>query len=89
MSVFANQFTHIIKKFRWKRTVTDPGAISFKNAKYLADGGGAVIVEDKKLQAENFASTVLDLLNDPAKLSEMSKAARALSSQDAAARIRN
>ncbi len=57
------------------------------NAKYLADGGGAVLVEDKNLQEENFASIVLDLLDDPAKLTEMSKAAKKLSYKDAAAKV--
>ena len=59
----------------------------FYNAKYLANAGGAVIVEDKTLEGENFGTTILDILNDPDKLTEMSQAAKALSQQEAAAKV--
>ena len=58
-----------------------------KNARWMADGGGAVIVPDAELSAERLRSEVLALLDAPDRLSSMSAAARRIARPDAADRI--
>ncbi len=57
-----------------------------RNADYLAERGAAVVLEDGAL-ADRFAETVTTLLGDPQRLSDMSKAARRLSTGDGAQRL--
>jgi UDP-N-acetylglucosamine--N-acetylmuramyl-(pentapeptide) pyrophosphoryl-undecaprenol N-acetylglucosamine transferase len=57
------------------------------NARWMADGGAAVVVPDAELDAERLAAEVGALLPDRPRLERMSAAARALSRPDAAARI--
>jgi UDP-N-acetylglucosamine--N-acetylmuramyl-(pentapeptide) pyrophosphoryl-undecaprenol N-acetylglucosamine transferase len=57
------------------------------NARWMADGGAAVVVPDAELDAERLASEARALLADPARLEPMSTAARALARPDAAERI--
>ncbi len=56
------------------------------NAAYLADRGAALVIADSQLAAR-FAPTVLELLNSPTRLAELSAAARKLACPDAASRI--
>jgi UDP-N-acetylglucosamine--N-acetylmuramyl-(pentapeptide) pyrophosphoryl-undecaprenol N-acetylglucosamine transferase len=56
------------------------------NARWMADGGAAVVVEDGELTAARLATETRALL-DPGRLELMSAAARALSRPDAAERI--
>ncbi|MDX6376442.1 MAG: UDP-N-acetylglucosamine--N-acetylmuramyl-(pentapeptide) pyrophosphoryl-undecaprenol, partial [Gaiellaceae bacterium] len=57
------------------------------NARWMADGGAAVVVPDAELDGERMAKEVRALLGDPPRLERMSAAARALSRPDAAERI--
>jgi UDP-N-acetylglucosamine--N-acetylmuramyl-(pentapeptide) pyrophosphoryl-undecaprenol N-acetylglucosamine transferase len=57
------------------------------NARWMADGGAAVVVPDAELDAVRLASEVEALLGDPERLGRMAAAARALSRPDAADRI--
>jgi UDP-N-acetylglucosamine--N-acetylmuramyl-(pentapeptide) pyrophosphoryl-undecaprenol N-acetylglucosamine transferase len=57
------------------------------NARWMADGGAAVVVPDSELDAGRLASEAQALLGDPARLERMSAAARSLSRPDAAERI--
>jgi UDP-N-acetylglucosamine--N-acetylmuramyl-(pentapeptide) pyrophosphoryl-undecaprenol N-acetylglucosamine transferase len=57
------------------------------NARYMADGGAAVVVPDAELDAERLAAEVRALLGDPELLERMGAAAKALSRPDAAERI--
>jgi UDP-N-acetylglucosamine--N-acetylmuramyl-(pentapeptide) pyrophosphoryl-undecaprenol N-acetylglucosamine transferase len=57
------------------------------NARWMADGGAAVVVPDAELDGERLAKEVRALLGDPPRLERMSAAARALSRPDAAERI--
>jgi UDP-N-acetylglucosamine--N-acetylmuramyl-(pentapeptide) pyrophosphoryl-undecaprenol N-acetylglucosamine transferase len=57
------------------------------NARWMAEGGAALVVPDADLDASRLASEVETLLDDPSRLSRMSAAARALSRPDAAERI--
>ncbi len=56
------------------------------NARYLAERGAARILPDAELAAQ-LVPTVLGLLDDPAKLAEMGRAAAVLARPDAAANI--
>jgi UDP-N-acetylglucosamine--N-acetylmuramyl-(pentapeptide) pyrophosphoryl-undecaprenol N-acetylglucosamine transferase len=57
------------------------------NAKWMADGGAAVVVPDAELDAARLAREVGGLLSSPARLQSMSAAARKLARADAADRI--
>src|SRR3954452_187676 len=57
------------------------------NAKWMADGGAAVVVPDSELNASRLAHEVGALLSSPARLDAMSAAARKLARIDAADRI--
>ena len=57
------------------------------NARWMADGGAAVVVPDADLTPARLRAEVDALLGDPARLAEMARAARALARPDAAAEI--
>ncbi len=57
------------------------------NARWMADGGAAVVIPDAELTPERLRAEVLRLLGDPDRLRAMGEAARALARPDAAARI--
>ncbi len=57
------------------------------NAKALADNGAAVIIEEKDLTGETLVKTVEELIENKAKLQEMSKAARKMAVVDSNERI--
>ncbi len=57
------------------------------NARWMADGGAAVVVPDAELTPARLRTEVDALLGDPGRLAEMARAARALARPDAAARI--
>lgn len=57
------------------------------NAEWMANAGAAVVVSDDELTPERLAELVSSLLSYPARLVEMSAAARSLARPDAAERI--
>jgi len=57
------------------------------NARWMADGGAAIVVPDAELTPERLRAEVLRLLGDPERLRAMGEAARTLARPDAAARI--
>ncbi len=57
------------------------------NARYLADAGAAVLVQERELDAEGLAALMRDLLSDRAKLLRMSQAARSKAWPDATREI--
>ena len=57
------------------------------NARWVAEGGAAVVVPDAELDAARLAATVHGLLAEPGRLEEMRHAAHALARPDAAERI--
>jgi UDP-N-acetylglucosamine--N-acetylmuramyl-(pentapeptide) pyrophosphoryl-undecaprenol N-acetylglucosamine transferase len=57
------------------------------NARWMADGGAAVVIPDRELTAESLSARVAELLADEDRLREMSIAARRLAKPDAAERI--
>jgi UDP-N-acetylglucosamine--N-acetylmuramyl-(pentapeptide) pyrophosphoryl-undecaprenol N-acetylglucosamine transferase len=57
------------------------------NAKWMADGGAAVVVPDGELTPERLRAEVDGLLADPARLAAMGRASAALARPDAAQRI--
>ncbi len=57
------------------------------NARWMADGGAAVVIPDKELTPERLSATIAELLADEDRLREMSIAARRLAKPDAAERI--
>lgn len=57
------------------------------NARWMADAGAAVIVEDEELDAARLIAEVEPLLADPSRLGEMSAASRLLARPDAADRV--
>ena len=58
-----------------------------KNARWLAGGGAATIIEQKYLKVERIRDEILALVNDRKRLRAMSEAARAIAILDADARI--
>jgi UDP-N-acetylglucosamine--N-acetylmuramyl-(pentapeptide) pyrophosphoryl-undecaprenol N-acetylglucosamine transferase len=58
-----------------------------KNAEVVAAAGGAVVLDQRELTAENLAATVAELLGDPTRLERMAAAIRTLARRDAASRI--
>jgi UDP-N-acetylglucosamine--N-acetylmuramyl-(pentapeptide) pyrophosphoryl-undecaprenol N-acetylglucosamine transferase len=57
------------------------------NARWMADGGAAVVIPDRELTPEVLSARVAELLRDEDRLREMSLAARRLAKPDAAERI--
>ena len=57
------------------------------NARWMADGGAAVVIPDSELTAERLSATIAELLGDEDRLRAMSLAARRLAKPDAAERI--
>src|SRR5436305_4538943 len=58
-----------------------------KNARWMEEGGAAVVIPDAELDPARLRSEVAALLDDPGRLAGMSRAARALARPDAADRI--
>jgi UDP-N-acetylglucosamine--N-acetylmuramyl-(pentapeptide) pyrophosphoryl-undecaprenol N-acetylglucosamine transferase len=57
------------------------------NARWMADGGAAVVIPDVELTAERLTGTIAELLDDEDRLREMGIAAHRLAKPDAAERI--
>jgi UDP-N-acetylglucosamine--N-acetylmuramyl-(pentapeptide) pyrophosphoryl-undecaprenol N-acetylglucosamine transferase len=57
------------------------------NARWMAEGGAAVVVPDRELTPERLRAEVDGLLADPARLAAMGRASAALARPDAAQRI--
>jgi UDP-N-acetylglucosamine--N-acetylmuramyl-(pentapeptide) pyrophosphoryl-undecaprenol N-acetylglucosamine transferase len=57
------------------------------NARWMADGGAAVVMPDSRLTAETLSTAISELLSDEDRLRAMSIAARRLAKPDAAERI--
>jgi UDP-N-acetylglucosamine--N-acetylmuramyl-(pentapeptide) pyrophosphoryl-undecaprenol N-acetylglucosamine transferase len=57
------------------------------NARWMADGGAALVIPDAELDAERLSAAAIELLGDPSRLARMRAAARSLSRPDAAERI--
>ena len=64
-----------------------PGDHQTANADRLASAGGAVVVPDSELDPDRLAAEVDALLDDPARLTTMSSAARGLARPDAAGAV--
>ena len=58
-----------------------------QNAKLLADAGGALVLREDGLTVETMAAALQALLTDPARLTQMAAAARAVARPDAAERL--
>jgi UDP-N-acetylglucosamine--N-acetylmuramyl-(pentapeptide) pyrophosphoryl-undecaprenol N-acetylglucosamine transferase len=59
------------------------------NARWMADGGAAVVVPDRELSPVTLSGAIAELLADEDRLRAMSIAARRLAKPDAAERIAN
>jgi UDP-N-acetylglucosamine--N-acetylmuramyl-(pentapeptide) pyrophosphoryl-undecaprenol N-acetylglucosamine transferase len=57
------------------------------NARWMADGGAAVVIPDRELTPQRLSGTIAELLADAGRLRAMSTAARRLAKPDAAERI--
>ena len=57
------------------------------NARQIADGGGAIVVEQDALTGEELAKIVINFLENPAKLEQMRQALKQVAKPDAAQRI--
>jgi UDP-N-acetylglucosamine--N-acetylmuramyl-(pentapeptide) pyrophosphoryl-undecaprenol N-acetylglucosamine transferase len=57
------------------------------NARWMADGGAAVLIPDSELTAERLSGAIAEMLSDEDRLREMAMAARRLAKPDAAERI--
>jgi UDP-N-acetylglucosamine--N-acetylmuramyl-(pentapeptide) pyrophosphoryl-undecaprenol N-acetylglucosamine transferase len=57
------------------------------NARWMADGGAAVVIPDSELEPGRVASVVADLLADPTRLAAMSEASTRLARPDAAEKV--
>jgi UDP-N-acetylglucosamine--N-acetylmuramyl-(pentapeptide) pyrophosphoryl-undecaprenol N-acetylglucosamine transferase len=57
------------------------------NARWMAEAGAALVIEDAALDADRLLAEVAALLDDPSRLEGMATASRALARPDAAARI--
>jgi UDP-N-acetylglucosamine--N-acetylmuramyl-(pentapeptide) pyrophosphoryl-undecaprenol N-acetylglucosamine transferase len=57
------------------------------NARWMADGGAAVVIPDRELTPERLSGEIAELLGDEDRLREMSIAARRLARPDAAERV--
>lgn len=66
---------------------TAPGDHQTLNARALSDHGGAILVEDHKLTGQRLLELVDELIDDPARLTEISENAAALARPAAASAI--
>jgi UDP-N-acetylglucosamine--N-acetylmuramyl-(pentapeptide) pyrophosphoryl-undecaprenol N-acetylglucosamine transferase len=57
------------------------------NAQDIAERGAAIVIRESQLDADRLVAQVTGLLDDPARLSRMAKAARAAGRPDAATSI--
>jgi UDP-N-acetylglucosamine--N-acetylmuramyl-(pentapeptide) pyrophosphoryl-undecaprenol N-acetylglucosamine transferase len=57
------------------------------NARWMADGGAAIVLSDSELTPERLRTAVGALLDDGSRLEEMSAASRRLAKPEAAERI--
>jgi UDP-N-acetylglucosamine--N-acetylmuramyl-(pentapeptide) pyrophosphoryl-undecaprenol N-acetylglucosamine transferase len=57
------------------------------NARWMADGGAAVVIPDSELEPARLASVVVDLLADTTRLAAMSEASTRLARPDAAEQV--
>jgi UDP-N-acetylglucosamine--N-acetylmuramyl-(pentapeptide) pyrophosphoryl-undecaprenol N-acetylglucosamine transferase len=57
------------------------------NARWMADGGAAIVIADAELDGERLRATAMALASDTARRERMAAAARALARPDAAERI--
>ena len=57
------------------------------NAEWMAEGGGAVVVDDANLDGATLTATASGLLEDPDRLRAMAAASAALARPDAAERV--
>jgi len=57
------------------------------NARWMAEGGAAVVIPDSELEPDHLATLVTDLLGDPRRLAEMAAASTRLARPDAAERV--
>jgi UDP-N-acetylglucosamine--N-acetylmuramyl-(pentapeptide) pyrophosphoryl-undecaprenol N-acetylglucosamine transferase len=57
------------------------------NARWMADGGAAIVIPDSELTPDRLMGTISELLGDEDRLREMASAARHLAKPDAAERI--
>jgi UDP-N-acetylglucosamine--N-acetylmuramyl-(pentapeptide) pyrophosphoryl-undecaprenol N-acetylglucosamine transferase len=57
------------------------------NARWMADGGAAVVIPDRELTAQRLSAAIAELLADEDRLRKMSIAARHMAKPDAAERI--
>jgi UDP-N-acetylglucosamine--N-acetylmuramyl-(pentapeptide) pyrophosphoryl-undecaprenol N-acetylglucosamine transferase len=57
------------------------------NARWMADGGAAIVIPDRELTPERLSAAIAELLGDEDRLREMGIAARRLAKPDAAERI--
>ena len=58
-----------------------------QNARWMQEGGAAVVIADRELSAERLRDAAQELLGEPERLAEMSAASRALAKPDAAERV--
>jgi UDP-N-acetylglucosamine--N-acetylmuramyl-(pentapeptide) pyrophosphoryl-undecaprenol N-acetylglucosamine transferase len=58
-----------------------------ENARWMADAGAAVVLEDAELSPDRIAGTASELLADPDRLAAMSRAASSIARPDAARRV--
>ena len=59
----------------------------YKNGRYYADSGGALVLVERELTARKLAETLAELAGNPIRLQEMAKAMRAKGRPDATERI--
>ena len=57
------------------------------NAHQIADGGGAIVIEQDSLTGEKLAQIIIDFMENPAKLEQMRQALERVAKPDAAQRI--
>jgi UDP-N-acetylglucosamine--N-acetylmuramyl-(pentapeptide) pyrophosphoryl-undecaprenol N-acetylglucosamine transferase len=57
------------------------------NARWMADGGAAIVIADRQLTPQRLRAEVDALMDDPGRLAAMGRAAAALARPDAAQRI--
>jgi UDP-N-acetylglucosamine--N-acetylmuramyl-(pentapeptide) pyrophosphoryl-undecaprenol N-acetylglucosamine transferase len=57
------------------------------NARWMADAGAAVVIDDAELDPERISRTASELLADPGRLAAMSRAASSIARPDAARRV--
>lgn len=68
---------------------SSPGGHQSNNAYFLADHGGAIVLEDGLCTGKNLAKLLMDLLNHPDRLRKMSQSVASLGQKDAANKVVN